>query len=167
MPQLLNVWDLTKLIDAPNLSGKQYHMKLSIPEQPVVTALVTALLLFVGVSVANAEQTSDKDGIGFETVEQVFDAMEADQNAARTDYGGWIIYNIANQGSYTLWSITPEDHPANPSAIRRDVVSKDGEVYIQMKALCQAEKTACDDLIAEFRQINADIKRRMKGSDNG
>ncbi len=100
--------------------------------------------------------------IPFDTVEQVFDAMEANQDAARTDYGGWIIYNIKNEGSYTLWSITPEDHPANPTAIRRDVVSLDGVVSIQMATLCQAEKASCETLIEEFREINAGIKERLE-----
>jgi len=133
---------------------------------PIRFIAALSLLLFssTGLSVVYAEEPS---GIGYETVEQVFDAMEANQDATRTDYGGWIVYNIDNNGSYTLWSITPEDHPANPTAIRRDVVSKDGVVSIQMQALCQAEKPECDKLIEEFKEVNAGIKQRMESGSNG
>ncbi|MBX2867181.1 MAG: hypothetical protein KTR18_00790 [Acidiferrobacterales bacterium] len=130
-----------------------------------ILAIVSiAILVFTESSLSYAEETNR---IGYETVEQVFDAMEANPDAARTDYEGWIIYNIANNGSYTLWSITPEDHPANPTAIRRDVMSKDGVVTIQMQALCQAEKSHCDPLIEEFKEINAGIKQRMESGNNG
>ena len=127
-------------------------------------ALFVSILSLVGVSVAYAEE---QNSIGYETVEQAFDALEANQDARRTDYDGWIVYNIANNGSYTLWSITPEDHPANPTAIRRDVVSKDGVVSIQMRALCQAEKPECDKLIEEFKELNEGIKKRMQSGSNG
>jgi len=127
-----------------------------------ITVVISFLGFALGSGLTYAQNDEVASGIPFETVEQIFDAMEANQDAARTDYGGWIIYNIKNEGSYTLWSITPEDHPANPTAIRRDVVSIDGVVSIQMEALCQAEKASCDELIAEFREINAGIKERLE-----
>ncbi len=133
---------------------------------PIQLFFLLAMLLPLSLQ---AETTSNRssNGIDFETVEQVFEAMEANPDAARTDYEGWVIYNIANGGSYTLWSLTPIDHPANPTAIRRDVVSRDGIVNITMSALCQAEKQACDALIDEFREINKGIKQRMEGQAQG
>jgi len=124
-------------------------------------AVVVGLMVLLPAlpSIAGTEPAST---MPYETVEQVFDAMEANPDAARTDYGGWIVYNIANDGSYTLWSITPEDHPANPAAVRRDIVSRNGELTINMEVLCQAEKPDCEGLVESFRELNDGIKSRFK-----
>jgi len=42
-------------------------------------------------------------------------------------------------------------------------VSKEGEVYISMSALCHADQWSCDQLIEEFKLINENIKKRMRG----
>lgn len=125
------------------------------------------ILLIAMLPSLQAYSANESSTIVYKSVEQVFDAMEANPAAARTDYEGWIIYNIANGGSYTLWSITPQDHPANPTAIRRDIVSRDGKISIEMNTLCQAAKPACDALVEEFREINDGIKQRMESQTQG
>jgi len=148
----------------------QNAMKPVLRKNSLALLFKTAIILLglaMGLGLSHAQDSDKESLIPFETVEQVFDAMESNQDAARTDYDGWIIYNIKNEGSYTLWSLTPEDHPANPTAVRRDVVSVDGIITIQMNALCQADKVSCDKLMAEFREINADIKQRMESKGNG
>ncbi|GAC32736.1 hypothetical protein GPLA_1829 [Paraglaciecola polaris LMG 21857] len=41
------------------------------------------------------------------------------------------------------------------------MLEKNQSIYIQMKALCQAKKAACDRLMQEFEELNQNI---MKGS---
>ena len=61
-----------------------------------------------------------------------------------------------------MWSFTPESHPAHPAAIKREVIERDGMVYIDMNALCQAEKRECDALIEQFKEINGKIRESMQ-----
>ncbi|MFA9418577.1 MAG: molecular chaperone DnaJ [Gammaproteobacteria bacterium] len=106
----------------------------------------------------------DQSAIGYATVEEAYAALGADPSAALTEYGGWSIFNVKADGKYILWSFTPEKHSAHPSVIRRDIVKKDGEIFINMNALCHAEKASCDTLIEEFRLINENIKNNMVDS---
>lgn len=62
-----------------------------------------------------------------------------------------------------LWSFTPETHPAHPTAIKRKIVEKEGTIYIQMTALCEAKKAACDKLIGQFENLNEKISSDSQG----
>lgn len=107
----------------------------------------------------NAQESTEPSPIGYETVEQAFQALQADPAAGMQEYEGWTMFSQKANGVYILWSFTPEFHPANPSVVRREIASKNGQVNIRMDALCHSEKEYCDQLIEEFRQINERIKR--------
>ena len=53
--------------------------------------------------------------------------------------------------------------------VRREVKQRDGNVYVDMVALCQAEKAACDRLIRDFQRLNQrmseSIRSRQPGQD--
>ena len=105
-------------------------------------------------------QAADADSpIGYATIEDAFIALEADPAAAKTEYEGWTIFNQKGDGKYILWSFTPQDHPAHPSVIRRDIVKKDDELFISMNALCHSSRFDCDQLIEQFEQINERIRQ--------
>jgi hypothetical protein len=66
---------------------------------------------------------------------------------------------------YILWSFTPDDHPAHPSAIRREIVKKGDQILIKMDALCNSNQLDCDLLIDQFKKINERISQDWaKGS---
>jgi hypothetical protein len=119
--------------------------------------------LIIGLAVFKVGVTGDESAIGYTNVQEAYDALESNPSAKQTEYEGWSIFNIKQDGKYILWSFTPEDHSAHPSAIRREVVSKDGEVFISMSALCHSDQVSCDRLIDEFKVINENIKARMRG----
>lgn len=48
-------------------------------------------------------------------------------------------------------SVTREDHPVHPTAVRREIVNKDGEVSISMGMLCHYSRFDCDQLIEQFQ----------------
>jgi hypothetical protein len=102
----------------------------------------------------------------FATVQEAYDALIADPSATQSEVDGWTIFNQKADGRYIIWSFTPIDHPVHPSAVRREVVKKDGEVYISMDALCQANRFDCDQLIEQFKQINQNLQRRL-AADSG
>ena len=106
-------------------------------------------------------QVSEPSPIGYDTVDEAFRALEADPTAGMKEYEGWVIFTQKDKGIYILWSFTPENHPAHPSAIRREVVKKGDEIFIKMDALCHSNKLDCDQLIKQFELINERIKQNQ------
>ena len=113
-------------------------------------------------SAALGQETSRQSPIGYATVEEAFKALESDPAAIATEYEGWTIFNQKGDGSYILWSFTPDQHPAHPSAIRREIVKKGDQILINMNALCESGKFECDQLIDQFKRINENIKQKKR-----
>ena len=89
------------------------------------------------------------------------DALKNKDGTKTSVQGGWTIIEDQENSNMILWSFTPDSHPAHPVAVKRTVLEKNQSIYIQMKALCQAKKAACDRLMQEFEELNQNI---MKGS---
>ena len=122
------------------------------------------LLLLLGLLSNPAKALgASSEAIGYATVAQAYDALQADSAAGMQQYEGWTLFNQKGDGKYVLWSFTPEIHPAHPSVIRRVFVKRGDQLYIQMDALCEAPRPQCDALIVDFRQINERIKQSQGG----
>lgn len=91
-------------------------------------------------------------GVGYPTVDAALQALEARSDVRISVQGGWTIAEDRAAGA--VWSFTPPDHPAHPAVVKRAVVERDGQAFIDMTALCQASKGACDKLIADFQALN-------------
>lgn len=117
------------------------------------------LLALIYLPAVGAQQTPETSPIGYASIEDAFNALSADPAAGMKEYEGWTVFNQKGDGKYILWSFTPVDHPAHPSAIRREVVKKDGEIYIKMDALCDSNQLDCDLLIDQFKKINERIRQ--------
>ncbi len=123
----------------------------------------------IGLSVSGfvlAQQGGSDKGIGYPSVAAALAALKARSDVNISVQGGWTIVNDPVEKA--LWSFTPPNHPAHPAVVKRATVERDGQVFINMRALCQAEKAACDKLIVEFQELNekiiADIKLRTQPS---
>ena len=119
-----------------------------------VISLVAIVLVFF-VSISNASENDN--AIGYKDVETAYNALIDDENATLTEYEGWSVFKQNAEGYYVLWSFTPDFHPAHPSAIRRKIQQKDGQLEIEMGALCFAEKEYCDHLVDQFKVINKNL----------
>ena len=91
-------------------------------------------------------------GIGYESVSTAYEALSKKEGVEGSNQGGWVIFK--DRADNSLWSFTPKEHPAYPSTIKRTIVEQEGKLFIDMRALCGAEKLACDELIREFRKMN-------------
>lgn len=111
------------------------------------TLLVLFLFLF-----NTAVSAQEAGGIGFPTVAAALEALKARSDVNISVQSGWTIAN--DRSASTIWSFTPADHPAYPAAVKRAIVSKDGGLYVNMTALCQASKAACDKLMSDFKALN-------------
>lgn len=111
---------------------------------------------------AFAQHEESRGGVGYPTVAAAMEALRARQDVRISVQGGWTIVDDPRDGA--LWSFTPPGHPAHPAVVKRKPVEKDGAMFLQMLALCQAEKAPCDRLISEFEELNnkivADMQRR-------
>lgn len=108
-----------------------------------------------GTEEATPSNTTPDSGVGFKTVAEALDALKntpgANINYTKPD--NWIV--ITEPSGKTFWSFTPHQHDAYPAVVKRELkVRPDGGVYVEMSALCQADKSACDKLIEEFKQLN-------------
>jgi len=123
------------------------------------------LVALLYLPVAAAQQIAEPSPIGYATIEEAFNALKVDPAVGMKEYEGWTIFNQKGDGKYILWSFTPDDHPAHPSAIRREIVKKDDEILIKMDALCNSNQLDCDLLIDQFKKINERISQDWaKGS---
>ena len=120
-------------------------------------SLFLLALLYLPASVA--QQAAEPSPIGYSTIEEAFNALKADPAVGMKEYEGWTIFNQKGDGKYILWSFTPDDHPAHPSAIRREIVKKGDEILIRMDALCNSNRLDCDLLIDQFKKINERISQ--------
>jgi hypothetical protein len=106
-----------------------------------------------------AQQATEPSPIGYATIEEAFETLKADPGAGMKEHEGWTMFNQKADGKYILWSFTPVGHPAYPAVIRREVVRKGDEVFINMDALCHSNQLDCDLLIEQFKKINERIKQ--------
>ena len=129
----------------------------------VVSVIATAALSALGQSaVATPLPEASHSSIGYSTVGAALTELRAKPGVDIREQQGWIIISDKKSGNSVLWSFTPPGHPAHPSAVKRIVTEKDGTVYIEMKVLCQAEKTPCDALVREFQGLNDRIKEELQ-----
>ena len=109
-------------------------------------------------SVGDGEAASP---IGYASVQEAYDALNEDAGASKSEHDGWTLFTQKIDGKYILWSFTPVDHPVHPSAVRREVVNRGGEVSITMAVLCYSNPFDCDQLVVQFKQINERITARL------
>lgn len=118
----------------------------------------SALLIF-------AAPQARAQGIGYPSVAAALDALKSRSDVSISNQGGWII--IDERKTKALWSFTPAGHPAHPAVVKRGLVEKNGNISIEMTALCQASKAACDKLIEEFKNLNAQIGQSVRAKTQG
>ncbi len=109
-------------------------------------------------------QSSEENSIHYKSVGEALAVLESKPDAALTEHEGWKVFNLKENGLYVLWSFTPASHPAHPSLIKRSIFKKNGQLYIEMDALCESSQLFCDSLMEEFKHINAQIIQRESSS---
>ena len=135
----------------------------------VRSALLIAFGFIASHSMAQADLTASappasekKSVIGYSTVAEALAELRAKPGVEiqTTKPDAWI---IINEPGSIQWSFTPSTHAAHPAVVRRTVkVNGEGGVYIEMSALCQAEKAPCDKLVEEFKELNDRIRQSVR-----
>jgi Protein of unknown function (DUF4019) len=130
---------------------------LKIKLRPILATVFTACAALSVMAQSNQE-------IEFTSVKEALDALVARKTLNVSQQGGWTIINDRAQN--TIWSFTPSSHPAHPAVVKRTIVSDKGQLGVQMNALCEAQKVACDDLMAEFTAMNKQMATDIQSRSN-
>lgn len=120
-------------------------------------AVVACAVLAACASSRSGEQTSV---IGYSSVAEARHAVMKQPGATSLEERGWLI--VVDPNHYTLWTFTPPGHEAYPAVVKRVITQEKDNVYVQMTALCQAEKPACDRLFDRFKRMNEKARRAMQ-----
>lgn len=114
---------------------------------------IFGLVMALSASGLSIAQDGNRGGVGYPTVDAALAALKARGDVSISAQGGWTI--VEDKAARTFWSFAPDGHPAYPAVVKRTVVERDGGVSIDMRALCQAQKSECDKLIDAFKALNA------------
>ena len=93
---------------------------------------------------------------------QVLESLKSTQSAVFRTQNGWTIINVDNEQEKSIYSFTPESHPAYPSIVKREIVEKDGSIHINMSVKCGATKDVCDKLVQQFVALNDKVRQSMQ-----
>lgn len=111
---------------------------------------------------ATTPAASSPSAIGYATVADALSDLKAKPGVRIevTKPDAWV---IAHEPGDVQWSFTPSTHKAYPAVVRRAIkVNAEGGVYIEMSALCQAEKSSCDKLLEDFKELNDRIRQSVR-----
>jgi hypothetical protein len=133
---------------------------------PFPTRLAAAIAGLLAAAALAQQPSADKaqpsaGGIGYKTVAAALEGLKARKDVEVFEQGGWTMADDRADGS--LWSFTPRGHPAHPAVVKRTITRKDGKTQIEMTALCQAERAACDRLIDDFQELNLRMGEFLRG----
>jgi hypothetical protein len=130
------------------------------PRMKFISVFLTAMLFGCSSTTPVKEdlgyQGQSRLGLG---VNELLAQLKSDPEVIVRVERGWQIVEVKSERA--LYSFTPESHPAHPSYVKREVVEKDGSIYMETSARCGAEKTVCDQLIKDFIELNNRVKENI------
>lgn len=123
-----------------------------------------SLLATLGAASAIAQppvHEANRSTIGYPTVAAAEADLRSKSGVVFADKSGWKV--ASDEATYTIWSFVPSQHPAYPSVIKRQIVSNGSGQDMDMNILCEASKSACDDLVRTFDELNGRARASLRG----
>ena len=93
-----------------------------------------------------------KNRFGYASVEAALLDFRSRKDVEISVQAGWT--TVIEPAAMRIWTFTPTGHPAHPTVVRRTVAKEGTKVFVELQAVCEAEKSACDKIVAEFVQLN-------------
>lgn len=124
-------------------------------------------------SLASCAGSPDKtDNLGYngklpansQSVGDLLQQLTSDPNTSIRMLDGWTVAHSSELS--TIWSFTPENHPAHPSVAKRKVIEDNGKVYIKTHVQCGAAKLVCDRFVQDFIELNDKVREYMAASND-
>jgi hypothetical protein len=122
--------------------------------------IMSAILMATGAAAQPAQAPEARaPAQDYPSVAAALDSMRTKSGVKVEIQSGWTIAH--DEANMTVWSFTPPNHPAYPTALRRTVVEQDGGFVVKSDAMCEAAKPACDRLMVEVQELD---KRMIEAS---
>jgi hypothetical protein len=118
-----------------------------------------AVVLAMPTMVLAQSSSAPTPPIEYPSVAAALEGLRAKSGVRVSDQDGWT--TIDDSANFNFWSFPPREHPAYPAAIRRTIVRRGDEFFVDMAVLCEATKSACDRLTAEFQVLNNRIRQSL------
>jgi hypothetical protein len=96
-------------------------------------------------------EVSEND-IKYATPQAALAAVSSRPGVEVTIENGWTI--VADLNAHEIWSFAPQGHPAYPTAVKRALTETSQGVLMSMSVDCHATKTACDNVVRQFEELN-------------
>jgi hypothetical protein len=126
-----------------------------------------ALLVVVLLTCVSVSAQEPPGSIGYRTAADAYEALRKDPNAKFSTQAGWVTVDVRSGPNSGIWSFTPDTHPAHPAVIKRTIIQVGGSISLGMQVLCGATKRECDQLVEEFKHLNAQIKHEIQDRQKG
>ncbi len=127
----------------------------------LVSVLSTTLLLACAATEPQSRLTAHPDvRIEYSSPEEAMAALQANPNVSFREQNGWTVAD--DPQNHTLWTFTPEDHPAHPAVAKRVLYERDGGVWINTGLLCAAGPDICGQLVEDFRALDQQVRREFE-----
>ena len=111
-------------------------------------------MLLIGVATAWAQVK-----IEYKSVAEARTALATKPGASSATQDGWLV--VTEPATQTLWSFTPQGHAAHPSVVKRSIVLRGNDIFVDMAVGCEAAKAACDRLVAQFEAMNRQMREDL------
>lgn len=122
---------------------------------PVCASLTCLVVLLIGNSSSADDGLLDESRITFTSVANALASLSARNDTSVGTQDGWTV--VVERDGAVVWSFVPKGHAAYPAVVKRTVVTQPDGVYVQMASLCESTANACDKLVQEFRDLNAEL----------
>lgn len=101
-----------------------------------------------------------QNSIGSPSPAAALSALRSKSGVSFREQHGWTM--AEEPSSSTLWSFTPANHPAHPSAVKRQLVNESGKVNLKMSISCRAAQAVCDALVRDFEVLNQQMIKAIR-----
>lgn len=137
--------------------------------KPFVSLLLPGI---AGITVLHANAASKPTpDIPYRTVAAAFadlrkqSSAQPDRVRMETTPEGWQLVYQNTDGNMVVWSFVPQNDPAYPAVVRREVRVTRQQAGISMSGLCEARKeAACDALFDYFKAMNQNAMEQAKAA---
>ena len=131
---------------SPNFEIDEHNMEVNLKR-------LAMLVLFISASAIGqiSPLPESKSKIEYKSVPEALAGLRAKAGTEFSLQGNWTI--AVEPALRVIWSFAPEGYPAYPAVVKRTVVERDGQTFVDMDVMCNGTKSTCDNLVREFLQL--------------
>ncbi len=119
-------------------------------------------IFFAVACLVSSAQAQSQTNISFASPRAAYLALSKDPAAKlKRNAEGWEIVDVAEGSNKGIWTFAPNSHASFPSVVKRQVLERNGQLFVAMDVLCGGSKSACDQYVAEFAAMNEQMAKEL------